>query len=354
MRERIGIILICILVIGISIPQIGFINQVRANQGDVILSFDLSGQENPWGVAWDGQYLWTTNVGSEGKVKINKITTSGTIVDSYQSPSWIPIGIEWDGQCLWHSDTWIAKIYKLTYSIEIINSYDIPSGMATGLAWDGDYIWFIFAPTSNGTIQICKMDPSDGSIIYCFDSIFRESYCGLAWDGEYLWMSVRDENFRFGIKGKIYKITTSGNIVDSFDSPGWDPYGLAWDGQYLWHIDGWKKKIYKIDVSDSSDSDLIGEISGGFGLKTSINNYGTETQYNVSWSIDVEPSIGLILSGSHTKGIIAEFETGESITIQANNLRGIGLITISVQAADAEKQATAFLLGPLVLRVVDL
>jgi hypothetical protein len=101
-----------------------------------------------------------------------------------------------------------------------------------------------------------------------------------------------------------------------------------------------------------SDLDIIiKDINGGFGVSVNVKNVDSEAFTDLNWSIDVEASIGLILSGSHTENVIDELAVDESETIESNGLRGIGFITITVQAADAEKQATAFLLGPLVLRV---
>jgi outer membrane protein assembly factor BamB len=99
---------------------------------------------------------------------------------------------------------------------------------------------------------------------------------------------------------------------------------------------------------------VIDRIIGGLGVTVDIKNNGTDTAVHLNWSIDVEASIGLILSGSHTERIITELEAGDSKQIQSLNLRGIGLITITIQVGDAEKQATAFLLGSLVLRVNEI
>ena len=96
---------------------------------------------------------------------------------------------------------------------------------------------------------------------------------------------------------------------------------------------------------------VIKQIKGGFGVNVNIINNGTAPVSMVNWSIDVEPSFGLILSGSHTEDMIDEISVNGTETIQSSGLRGIGLITITVQVADAVKQATAFLLGPLVLRL---
>jgi len=95
----------------------------------------------------------------------------------------------------------------------------------------------------------------------------------------------------------------------------------------------------------------IFEIKGGFGLSAIIANYGASSAENVNWSIDVEVDLGLILSGDHTEDVIVELGAGETMIIRSSGLRGIGSISITVQVEDVSKQATAFLLGPLVLRV---
>lgn len=111
--------------------------------------------------------------------------------------------------------------------------------------------------------------------------------------------------------------------------------------------------IVNVTLQHGLNNIIISNIKGSFGIKADIKNIGTEPTYNVDWSIDVEPGFGLVLSGSNTIDMIDELVPGEPVTVQSKDLRGIGFITITVQAADVVKTATAFLLGPLVLRVVD-
>lgn len=112
--------------------------------------------------------------------------------------------------------------------------------------------------------------------------------------------------------------------------------------------------VVNVTLQHDKPDIVIIDVNGGFGVSASIINNGAAPANNLSWSIDVEANIGLILSGSHTEDVIDTLASGDSLKIQSNNLRGIGLITITVRAADAEKQATAFLLGPLVLRVNEI
>jgi DNA-binding beta-propeller fold protein YncE len=65
---------------------------------------------------------------------------------------------------------------------------------------------------------------------------------GLAWDGKYLWNADRDES-------RIYKLDTSGNVIDYIEAPGGSPGGLSFDGTYLWSLSGYTLLIYKLDFS---------------------------------------------------------------------------------------------------------
>ena len=93
-------------------------------------------------------------------------------------------------------------------------------------------------------------------------------------------------------------------------------------------------------------------INGGFRLSAIITNTGSETLTNVEWSINLDG--GLILMGGSSNGIITILKVGESETIRLDSLFGIGTTTITVRAGNASKQATGFILGPLVLNVQEI
>jgi DNA-binding beta-propeller fold protein YncE len=350
--------------IGIAIPQNGFIDHVKADPGDVILSFNSPGQY-PFGLTWDGEYLWTTNYDIDEKGIIYKLDPSdGSVITSFNSPisGNVPTGLTWDGTYLWSVESFFEQeekgiIYKLDPSDgSVISSFNSPGNFPGGLAWDGYYLWNADWISDMEKGIIYKLDPSNGSVITSFNSpISGNVPTGLTWDGTYLW-SV-ESFFEQEEKGIIYKLDPSdGSVISSFNSPGFLPVGLAWDGYYLWNADRIEDKIYKIEINESGEESdiIIEEIRGGFGLSVTIINNDTASAYNVSWSIDIEEDICLILSGSHTEEVIDKIDVNETVKIQSNNLRGIGLITITVQVADANKQATGFLLGPLVLRIAEI
>jgi hypothetical protein len=103
--------------------------------------------------------------------------------------------------------------------------------------------------------------------------------------------------------------------------------------------------------SDEPEIEITG-IYGGFRVSADIINNGTATAYNVNWSIDLDG--GLIFAGEHTEGVIPELAPGATVTIRQTTLYGIGNTVITVTAGDATKQATGFILGPLVLNVQEI
>ena len=178
-------------------------------------------------------YLWTVNY---NKDKINKLTTNGTIVKSFNSPGSYPMEMEWDGKYLWHIDWGNYKIYKLTVDGNIIKSFNSPGDYSWGLAWDGEYLWSS-NPSNN---RIYKLT-TDGIVVNSLNNPVI-SASGLTWDGEYLWSNDRTNN-------KVYKLTTDGIVVSSFNGPEQSPIGLTWDGKYLWSSNYITNSIYKLTTA---------------------------------------------------------------------------------------------------------
>ena len=126
-------------------------------------------------------------------------------------------------------------------------------------------------------------------------------------------------------------------------------YARSFDGENYSDI-----FVVNVTVFNAKPEIIIVGISGGFGISANIKNIGTAPDNIVNWSIIVEKDIGIILSGEKTERTINELGINQTADIKSSNLKGIGWITITVQADDASKKATAFLLGPLVLRVNEI
>ncbi|MBE3137911.1 MAG: PKD domain-containing protein [Thermoplasmata archaeon] len=92
----------------------------------------------------------------------------------------------------------------------------------------------------------------------------------------------------------------------------------------------------------------IGTISGGLKITAEIKNTGTINATQINWTISLQ---GLVLFGQKKVGTILTIIPGDSFDISTGLVFGFGTVDITVTAADAEKTATAFLLGPFILNI---
>ena len=92
----------------------------------------------------------------------------------------------------------------------------------------------------------------------------------------------------------------------------------------------------------------ITEASGGFGVTARVKNVGIIDASNISWSIDVE---GIVITGSHTEGVIESLPAGEEATINSGLIFGVGPAKVKIMAGDTSKTLTCFLFGLLTILV---
>ena len=121
----------------------------------------------------------------------------------------------------------------------VVGSIPAPE-YAGALTWDGSSLWCGMYGPSGSTVY--ELDPSDGTVLSSFTGQGDDSY-GLAWDGTALWQL---DSYNYDL---LFRMNTSGGLLDSIPSITTYMAGLTWDGSYLWcaayyNPDGW---IYQID-----------------------------------------------------------------------------------------------------------
>ena len=87
------------------------------------------------------------------------------------------------------------------------------------------------------------------------------------------------------------------------------------------------------------------DITGGFGVTITISNVGTADAKNLNVAIDIS---GLVFIGKSKEMSIDEIKAGESVSLKMITF-GLGPVTIKVTADGTTKEASGFMLGPLVL-----
>jgi len=179
------------------------------------------------GIAWDGHYFWICTFG--GLADIRKFDTSGNLLQVFPSPGPWPYGLAFDGQYLWCLDYSEAKVYQLDSSAKAIKSIPAPGKNPIGLAYDGTYLWTM---PWDGTGTAYRFDTS-GNVV---DSIPTPGWSGLAWDGQHVWVS-NGEHMR------IYQMDIlDGRVISVITSSGEKTWDLTWRGPYLWVCE-WANEI---------------------------------------------------------------------------------------------------------------
>ncbi|MFT4526524.1 MAG: DNA-binding beta-propeller fold protein YncE [Bacteroidia bacterium] len=110
-------------------------------------------------MAWDGNDLWHNDTegpfGYEPNDSTFKINTSGDVLQRYQAIGGCPSGLAFDGQYLWSSENINDEIHKIDVStFLVIETIAAPGDYPNGLAFDGQYLWV----SDNGTDSIYQID----------------------------------------------------------------------------------------------------------------------------------------------------------------------------------------------------
>ncbi len=208
--------------------------------------------EGASGLAYDGTYLYCGIYGANGDEFYRIDPDDGTYQLQFSNPNiGDSFGMTWDGTNLWITDHVTSTSIPAT-AIEldinsgaILSQFDLPDHYMSGIAYD------------NGNFWVATYYPDDPSVIYQVDDTgtvlqqFNFELPGTTeqpWDlcmhGNDLWIADYYDD-------ALYKVDTSGTILETHPSEGTDPAGIVWDGQYLWYCDngsGGFDYIYKVDL----------------------------------------------------------------------------------------------------------
>lgn len=187
------------------------------------------------GLVHDGESLW---ISSNFTDRIYNLSLDGKLLKEFEAPAGYPFGLAFDGQDLWLADG-SDRIFKMDQEGDVLCQFTVPTDYPGGLTWENDKLWLSEHEHMSGISQLFGIDPSASCsagfavITDTFDTP-EGGGKGLAWDGEYLLVVVKNDLYPEA--HELYKIKTSGEVIQSYDIPVKSPHDIAWDGEAVWML----------------------------------------------------------------------------------------------------------------------
>ena len=172
--------------VGFNNNMVSNLNNTKAQEGVCMGGGTTvsTGLSNPWGLTYDGTYIWVSNYGNGTVVKFNP--ANGDIAGTYSSYGTGPKGITWDGAHIWVVNSTSDTVVEINPSNgDEVASYTITSN-GWDAAFDGTNVWVTSG--GNDTITVINTVTSSHYTI-------TDSGCGPGWeafDGTHMWVGCYD------------------------------------------------------------------------------------------------------------------------------------------------------------------
>jgi YVTN family beta-propeller protein len=161
----------------------GFGNLIKVDPSTRTVSAIVDVGYQPWTIAFDGRFLWTSNTGDPNIAAASKVDPASNEVVAKISLGGISVGhgIAFDGKRIWvpSGGSRVTSIDARTNLI--LNLVDV-GGNPGPIAFDGTNIWV----SNTGSSTLSKVDPVTGTVIA---DIQVSQPLGLAFDGSSIWVA---------------------------------------------------------------------------------------------------------------------------------------------------------------------
>jgi len=221
----------------------------------------LGGNDNPWGMCWDGTYFYICDY-SDGYIykypsNFASLTASYDISTVSSGANDNPTGLCWDGTFFYVTDPDDGCIYKYNAALNIlVATYDIGAlgnDNPFGICWDGTYFYTVDYVTNT----VYKYPSDFSSVLTSYDlSSYISSAISLFWDGTYFYITddISTSIFKFNSDFSILVTTQNLGLLSNIGGASGfcikDCIAYAVDSE----IEGATHYVYKFN------SDLITEL----------------------------------------------------------------------------------------------
>lgn len=242
----------------------------------IVASYTIPGKAS--GLAWDGSYIYFGIYGSNGQniykfdpaSGSNSLQCAGPFADAYgltfKGPTLVTINQP-------SNSSQPATTLEFSMSGTQVSTITLPDHYMSGVAWD------------NGSYWVCTYYPDPGKVYHINSSGTVLSQFvppnNQPWDiclqGSDLWIADYYGNM-------LYKVSSTGTLIESHASQIGKPAGVVYDGTYLWYCAGElgaNSTLYKVDLQGSGTPAIT--------VPVTSHNYGTVTAGSSStWNCQVQ------------------------------------------------------------------
>ncbi|MGD8719015.1 MAG: hypothetical protein PVH29_09360 [Candidatus Zixiibacteriota bacterium] len=213
--------------------------------GSFVSSFESPCNDRVDGIGYHDGLLYHANYNGPAEVIVTR--TGGAVVSSLPDPRYA-VDVDYTGSAYWVYSRWsqvpFNRIVQMNGAGSVVETFAAPTN-GEGITYGGGYLWYSTGGNHNWN-YVYQLDAS-ASVVSSFQAPHGLGYTnrGIDWDGEALFV-VQDG----ASGGYVYRMTTTGSVLNSHFIEFGGPTGVAWDGRYLWLSDKNTEWVYRMTWTD--------------------------------------------------------------------------------------------------------
>jgi len=197
-----------------------------------------------YGLTHDGDSLW---VSSNLTDRLYNVSFEGYVLNEFESPSEYPFGLAFDGRYLWLADG-INQIFKITRDGAALCQFSVPTDYPGGLAWGENQLWL--SEYEHMLLTVCSLfsiDPqlscqTGSAVVTNTFEIADIGGRGLAWNGTNILVAWEDSS----ISERpcwLLKMTPAGQEIQRYELMVKHVQDIAWDENTVWILNYGPKEL---------------------------------------------------------------------------------------------------------------
>jgi hypothetical protein len=251
-------------------------NPTAPGAWSIVASYTIPGKAS--GLAYDGTYIYFGIYGANGSNihKFDPATGSNSL--QCVGPFDDAFGLTWKGPNLVtisqpSSAAQPASALEFTLSGTQVSAITLPNHYMSGIAYDNGSYWVCTYYPDPGTVYHIN---SSGTVLSQFTPPNTQPW-DICMQGSDLWIADYYGNM-------LYKVSSTGTLIESHASQIGKPSGVVYDGTYLWYCAGElssNSTLYKVDLNGSGTPVIT--------VPVTSHNYGTVTiGQSPTWNCQVQ------------------------------------------------------------------